>query len=190
MIQVERMKVEELVNGFYDELVGPRREFVKYLAGLESQIEGWFKLEFLYYLHKQGLNEFREESVVANGEKIRVDTGFESQQGPVYIELKHIITKQKENSFPVGWYFRDGFLGEDLYNLTYLPETSRKYILTFVSSEDVVNGADLRKQVLPALARYTSKKKLVNQHNLISYQFDPNSSFGYFLIEVFSQAIA
>ena len=189
------LNVDELVHDFYIEIAKSKGDILRYLVDLESNVEGWFRVEFAYYLHRRGLHEFRERTV--NGGK-RIDVGFETIERivrpydkTVYFELKHIIPQQDSAERPIRSWF-NSYIASDMIKLHNIrdfeaetsPEFNEKYQLTFVSAKTEDKGLDER--VKPALSDFQNGRGKDIRCNLVRCEFRPECDFGYFLLKVSS----
>lgn len=189
------MNADELVHDFYKAIAESRGETLRYIVGLKSNVEGWFKVEFAYYLHRRGLREFRERRV--NGGK-RVDVGFVTTEKlvrhgdkTVYFELKHIIPRKDVAIGSIRPWF-DRYIAHDLIKLHDIhddesetsPVLDEKYQLTFVSAE--TEDENIEERVRPELSAFQKGHEKGIQYELVNCEFNPKYMFGYFLIRVFS----
>ena len=102
----------------------------------ESQVEGWFKGELLYFLEQEKLagrlrNFERERKVYVDEKRKQVDVVLQFDKpdsSRVWVELKHWIGYQNNTCFSPSWYFRYT-ASPEVERLLMIPEDGDKFML-------------------------------------------------------------
>ena len=177
------------VENFYNKLIEDKYEYLKMFSKLQIQIEGWFRGELMHYFNydkKIDLKpENREVKINAESRK-KVDLKIPINGQDFWIELKHILVgiqgkgkNDKSLNYPIKFYFSSkDYIANDIKKLREIENGNNLYSLSFISTNnDMIKDENELKKKLD--------EQLEQKAELVSYNYNKNLEFGYFLLKVY-----
>ena len=209
---MEYEKLKEKIQNFYTYLTENKREYLSLFFDLQMQIERWFTGELIKYINDRYFIMGIENREVSppNDKRKKVDLKIELNNEDYWIELKHIFVGcQRGNKFDLKPYFYNGDkssnIANDIEKLWDIAEMldkkiQKKFILVFLSANKslderckssnkntenyyIKDKNDLCCKIRRIFCDFSQKGNRFNGVKLLSYDYDPEYRFGYFLLE-------
>jgi hypothetical protein len=206
-------KFEEKIQNFYLHLAATKQDYLSLFFNLQMQIERWFMGELMKYINDRFFEMGIENREVSppNDKRKKVDLKIELNSEAYWIELKHIFVGcQHGNKFDLKPYFYNGEdssnIAKDIKKLLNIPnmldqQIQNKFILVFLSANKsldercnasdknienyyIKDKNDLCIKINKILCDDSRKGNRFEGGKLLSYDYNPEYRFGYFLIEV------